>query len=75
MDASKLKETRRRTNKEIEELFETLSIVQLVKKPRVRWLGHTAKIAEDRWTKRILLGGEEQKRQIGRPSINGHKKS
>ncbi|XP_018571127.1 uncharacterized protein LOC108910870 [Anoplophora glabripennis] len=60
-------EFRRRTNKEIEELYKNPNIVQVVKMQRARWLGHIARMSGERWVKRILIQGEGGKRRRGRP--------
>jgi len=41
--------------------------VRVVKSRRVRWVGHVARMVEDRGVHRILVGKPEGKRPLGRP--------
>jgi hypothetical protein len=50
---------RRKTNREIKELYRHSGIVQHIKAQRIRWLGHVGGIAEQRYAKRALLEREE----------------
>ncbi|XP_018561479.1 uncharacterized protein LOC108903698 [Anoplophora glabripennis] len=56
-------EFRRRTNKELEELYKNPNFVQVVKMQRARWLGHIARMSGESWVKRILIQGEGGKRR------------
>ncbi|XP_018575831.1 uncharacterized protein LOC108914495 [Anoplophora glabripennis] len=47
----KLQNEFRRTNKEIMELYGKPDIVQVVKAQRARWLGHIARMSNERWVK------------------------
>lgn len=60
-------EFRRRTNREIYELYKNPNIAQVVRTQRARWLGHIARMSEKRWVKRILMEGGGGKRRRGRP--------
>ncbi|KAI4455091.1 hypothetical protein MML48_9g00014462 [Holotrichia oblita] len=60
-------EYRRRTNKDIEELYKKPNIVQVVKAQRARWLGHIARMSDQRWVKRILTVAAGGKRRRDRP--------
>jgi hypothetical protein len=41
--------------------------VRVVKSRRMRWVGHVARIGEDRGVHRVLVGKPEGKRPLGRP--------
>ena len=41
--------------------------MRVVKSRRVRWVGHVARMVEDRGVHRILVGKPEGKRPLGRP--------
>lgn len=58
---------RRRTNKEVQELYEHPTITQTVRAQRARWLGHLARMEGTRNAKRALLGGDGGKKGRGRP--------
>lgn len=60
-------EFRRRTNKEIEDLYNKPRITQIVRAQRLRWLGHIARMEDSRWVKRVLMSGEGGKKRRGRP--------
>jgi MoaA/NifB/PqqE/SkfB family radical SAM enzyme len=58
---------RRKTKREIKELYRHSSIVQYKKVQRIRWLGHVSRMPEQRHVKRVLLEGEGEKKKRGRP--------
>jgi hypothetical protein len=41
--------------------------VRVVKSRRMRWMGHVARLGEDRGVHRVLVGKPEGKRPLGRP--------
>jgi len=41
--------------------------VRVVKSRRMRWVGHVARMGEDRAVHRVLVGTPEGKRPLGRP--------
>jgi transcription termination factor 2 len=43
------------------------NIVRVVKSRRMRWAGHVARMGEERWVHRVLVGKPEGKRPLGRP--------
>ena len=38
-----------------------------MKSRRMRWAGHVARMGEERWAYRVLVGKPEGKRPLGRP--------
>lgn len=57
----------RRTNAELMEMYGEPSITSLVRAQRIRWLGHVARLQNERPTKQVLTGGITGRRQRGRP--------
>jgi len=51
-------------NEELNDLYSSPSIVQVIKLRRMRWAGH---MAEERGVYRVLVGKLEGKRPLGRP--------
>ena len=43
------------------------NIVRMIKSRRMRWVGHVARMGEERGTYRVLVGKPEGKRPLGRP--------
>jgi hypothetical protein len=41
--------------------------VRVVKSSRMRWVGHVARMGEDRGVHRVLVGKPEGKRPLGKP--------
>jgi len=39
----------------------------LIKLRRMRWAGHVARMVEERWVYRVLVGKPEGRRPLGRP--------
>src|SRR5215510_3208506 len=60
-------EWRKLHNEELEDLYSSPSIVQVVKSKRMRWAGHVARMGEERGVQRVLVGKPEGKRPLGRP--------
>jgi hypothetical protein len=58
-----------RTNEEIENILENENIVRFIKAQHLRWLGHVARMGEDRLPKRILQEKIFSSRRRGRPKL------
>ena len=39
----------------------------MIKSSRTRWAGHVARMGEERWVYRVLVGKPEGRRPLGRP--------
>jgi hypothetical protein len=59
-------EWRKLHNEELNNLYSSPSIVRVVKSRRMRWAGHVARMGEERWVHRVLVGKSEGKRPLGR---------
>ena len=60
-------EWRRLHNEELNGLYSSPNIVQVIKLRRMRWAGHVARMGEERGAYRVLVGKPEVKRPLGRP--------
>jgi hypothetical protein len=60
-------EWRKLHNKELNYLYSSMNIVQVVKLRRMIWAGHVACMEEWRGVYRVLVGKPEGKRPLGRP--------
>lgn len=60
-------EWRRRTNREIMELYGRPKITRKVRAQRARWLGHVYRMPEQRCSRKVLFTAESCKRKRGRP--------
>ena len=60
-------EWRRLHNEELNDLYSSPNIVQVIKSRQMRWAGHVARIGEERGVNRVLVGKPEGKRPLGRP--------
>jgi hypothetical protein len=60
-------EWRRLHNEELNDLYWSLNIIQVIKSRRMRWAGHVACMGEGRGGYRILVGRPEGRRPLGRP--------
>jgi len=54
-------------NEELNDLFSSPNFVPVIKSRRMRWVGHVARMGEERGVYRILLGKPEGRRPLGRP--------
>ena len=54
-------------NEELNDLYCSPNIVQVIKSRRMRWAGHVAHMGEGRGMYRGLVGKPEGKRPLGRP--------
>ena len=57
---------RRPNNEELNDLYSSPNIVQVIKS-RMRWVGHVARMGEERGVYRVLVGKPEGKKPLGRP--------
>jgi hypothetical protein len=60
-------EWRRVHNKELNDLYSSSHIVQVIKSRRMRWAGHVARMGEERGVYRVLVVKPEGRRPMGRP--------
>ena len=60
-------EWRRLHNEELNDLYSSPSIVRAIKSRGMRWAGHLARMGEERWVYRVLVGKPEGRRSLGRP--------
>ena len=60
-------EWKRLHNEELNDLYSSPNIVQVIKWRRMRWAGHVAHMGEERGVYKVLLGKPEGKRPLGRP--------
>ena len=60
-------ECRRLHNEELRNLYYSPNIVRAIKSGRLRWVGHVARMEEDKSALTILAGKPEAKRPLGRP--------
>jgi hypothetical protein len=60
-------EWRKLHNEELNNLYFLPNIVRVVKSRRMRWVGHVARMGEERGMHRVLVGKPERKRPLGRP--------
>jgi len=54
-------------NEELNDLYSSPNIVQVIKSRRMRWAGHVARMGEERGVYRVLVGKPEGRRPLGRP--------
>jgi len=60
-------EWRRLHNEELNDLYSSPNVVQVIKSRRMKWAGHVAHMGEERGVYRVLLGKPEGRRPLGRP--------
>ena len=61
------REWRKLHNEEPNDLLCSLTIVQVIKSRKMRWVGDFASTGEKRGVYRVLVGEPEEKRPLGRP--------
>jgi hypothetical protein len=62
-------ESRKLHNEEVNVLYSSSNIVQVMKSRKMRWAGHVARMGERRGVYRVLVGKPERKRPLGIPRI------
>jgi len=60
-------EWRRLHNEELNDLYCSPNIVRVIKSSRMRWVGHVARMGEERVKYRVLVGKPEGRKPLGRP--------
>jgi hypothetical protein len=60
-------EWRKLHNEELHNLYSSPDIIRQVKSRRMRWVGHVARMREERKVYKVLVGKPEGKRPLGRP--------
>ena len=60
-------EWRRLHNEELNDLYSSPNIVRVIKSRRMRWVGHVARMGDERLVYRVLVGKPEGRRPLGRP--------
>jgi hypothetical protein len=60
-------EWRKLHNEELHILCSSSNIIRPIKSRRMRWVGHVARMGEDRNVYRVLMGKPEGKRPLERP--------
>jgi hypothetical protein len=61
-------ERRKVHNEELHNLYSSPDIISQVKSRRMRWVGHVARMGEERKVYKVLVGKPEGKRPPGRPT-------
>jgi hypothetical protein len=59
-------EWRRLHNEELDDLYSSAIIFRVIKSRRMRWVGHVARMGENRVAYVILVGRPEGRRPVGR---------
>jgi len=62
-------EWRKLRNKELSDLYSSLTIVRMITSRRMIWAGYVAGMGERRGIYRVLVGKPERKRSLGRPRL------
>ena len=60
-------ELRRLHNEELNDLYSSPNIARVIKSRRMRWAGYVARMGEERWMYRVLVGKQEGRRPLGKP--------
>jgi len=60
-------EWRKLHNEDLNDMYRSPNIVQVIKSRRMRWAGHVARMGERRGMYRVLVGKPEGKRPLRRP--------
>jgi hypothetical protein len=61
-------EWRKLHNEELHNLYSSPDVIRQVKSRRMRWVGHVARMGEERKVYKVLVGKPEGERPLGRPS-------
>jgi hypothetical protein len=61
-------EWKRLHNEELNDLYSSPNIIQVIKSRKIRWAGHVARMGEGRGAYRILVGRPEGRSPLGRPT-------
>ena len=61
------REWRKLHNEDLNDLYSSPNLFQVIKSRRMRWAGHVARMVERRGVYRVLLGKPEDKGPLGRP--------
>lgn len=64
---------RRRTNKEVEDLYKDTSIAKIIKQNRIRWIGHLHRLESERTVKKVYKSEPEGRNKRGRPRLSWKK--
>jgi hypothetical protein len=59
-------EWRRLHNEKLNELYSSPNIIRVMKSRITRWTGHISRIGERKWAYRVLAGGSEGRRPLGK---------
>jgi hypothetical protein len=54
-------------NEELHILYSSQNIIRQIKSKRMRWVGHVARMGEERNAYKVLMGKPEGQRPLGRP--------
>ena len=54
-------------NEELNDLYSSPNIARVIKSRRMRWVGHVARMGDERGVYRVMVGKPEGKRTLGRP--------
>jgi hypothetical protein len=65
------REWRKLHNEELNDLYTSPNIVQVIKSRRMRWVGHVARMGDIRGVYRVLVEKPEGKRPLGNPGVDG----
>ena len=64
-------EWRRLHNEELNDLYPSPNIVRVIKSRRMRWVGHVARMGEEKGVYRVLVGKPEGKNHWGDLGVDG----
>jgi len=60
-------EWRKLHNEELNDLYSSPDVIQVIKSRRIKWAGHVAHMGERSGAYRVLVGKPDGKRPLGRP--------
>jgi len=58
-------------NEELNDLYSSSNILQGIKSRRMRWAGHMARMGEEWWVYRVLVGNRSERDHWGDLDIDG----